>query len=129
MGPNSWATPYWKHNEQSECTIDDDVYNGLICPNTVQVRRIAFFGSTPESFFAMEMKILKYDNSIRDSFTEVELEEYLDNEENYSVVPFKSKLKPSNGWAMPFVTGYKYRVHWAEGLDFDRMRMAASDNW
>ena len=47
------------------------------------------------------------------------LQEYLDDESNYSVVIFKPKLKPSNGWAMPFVTGKRYRIHWAEGLDFE----------
>lgn len=45
------------------------------------------------------------------------------------MVPFKAKLSPSNGWAMPYVTGHKYRVHWAEGLDFESMRMEVSDQW
>lgn len=48
---------------------------------------------------------------------------------NFTVMPFKNKLNPSNGWAVPFVTGHKYRVHWAEGLDFETMQMEASDLW
>ena len=43
-GADSWATPYWKHNaKQAECTTTEDeksTYNGLLCDNTVQVRRI-----------------------------------------------------------------------------------------
>ena len=57
------------------------------------------------------------------------LQAYLDDESNYSVVSFKTKLKPSNGWAIPFVTGHKYRVHWAEGLDFEEMRIDMSERW
>jgi hypothetical protein len=53
----------------------------------------------------------------------------LDDEVNYSVVLFKSKLKPAMGWAMPFVTGYKYRVHWGEGLDWERMKIEVSERW
>ena len=45
------------------------------------------------------------------------------------MVFYKSKLKPANGWAMPFVTGHRYRVHWAEGLDFERMHIEVSERW
>lgn len=48
---------------------------------------------------------------------------------NFTIMPFKSKLNPNNGWAVPFVTGHKYRVHWAEGLDFETMTMEASNLW
>lgn len=61
--------------------------------------------------------------------TEAELQAYVDDETNYSVAIFKSKLKPSDGWAMPFVTGHRYRVHWAEGLDFERMFVEVSERW
>ena len=71
----------------------------------------------------MEMKILKYDDSIINAKSPTDLETYLTLEDNYSVVPFKPKLDPSNGWAMPYVTGHKYKIHWRNGLDFTRMRM------
>ena len=45
------------------------------------------------------------------------------------MVIYKSKLKPSNGWAMPFVTGHRYRLHWAEGLDFESMKIEVSERW
>ena len=57
LGENSWASPGWKHNEQPECTVDDPIYNGIICPNTVEVRRVAFWGGLPGHFDGMEMKI------------------------------------------------------------------------
>jgi hypothetical protein len=34
-----------------------------------------------------------------------------------------------NGWAMPYVTGKRYRLHWEAGLDFDEMKMEVSPLW
>jgi hypothetical protein len=36
-GPGSWATPYFKHNEQDNCVIDDTttVPASLFCDNKV----------------------------------------------------------------------------------------------
>jgi hypothetical protein len=42
-------------------------------------------------------------------------QEYVDNEENYGVIDMKEKLNPMNSWAIPFVTGHQYRIHWGEG--------------
>ena len=30
---------------------------------------------------------------------------------------------------MPFVTGHKYRIHWAEGIDFEDIRLEISPTW
>jgi hypothetical protein len=85
LGPNTWAIPNWKHLQQPECTVDEDLMGGIICDDTVQVRRIAFYGYTPDHFRGMEMKIAKYDstdvNAMKDDET---LEAYLDNDDNYS---------------------------------------------
>ena len=35
LGAGSWATAYFKHNEQPECTTNLVVYDGILCPNTV----------------------------------------------------------------------------------------------
>ena len=78
----------------------------------------------------MELKIAKYDTpDVTAMETAGTLQAYLDDEVNYSTVIFKESLKPSNGWAMPYVTNHKYRIHWAEGLDFTRMRMEVSERW
>jgi hypothetical protein len=36
-GPNSWATPYFKHNEQDACVLDENTrpLPSLLCDNTV----------------------------------------------------------------------------------------------
>jgi hypothetical protein len=43
LGPNSWTTSRWGHNEQDECTINEERYDGIICPSSVTVRRVMFF--------------------------------------------------------------------------------------
>ena len=130
LGPNTWAVPYWKHLEQDECTVDDALMGGIVCSDAVQVRRIAFSGYTPNHFKGMEMKIARFDDDdVATMVTDGTLETYLDDEANYSLVPWKEKLKPKEGWAMPYVTGHKYRVHWDRGLDFTQMKFEASERW
>ena len=129
LGANTWAVPYWPHLMQPECA-EDALVGGIICDNSVQVRRIAFFGGSPSHFFGMPLKIAPYDNALVASLrASNELEAYLDSNDNYSQVPFKQKLNPSQGWAMPYVTGHKYRLHWQRGLDFELMRMEVSERW
>ena len=57
------------------------------------------------------------------------LEDYLEHNSNYSIVPYKQKQDPMNGWAMPYVTGHRYRLHWESGLDFDTMKIEMSERW
>lgn len=40
-GPKTWATNYWEHNVQPECEVDMDVYDGILCDSSIEVRRIA----------------------------------------------------------------------------------------
>jgi len=55
---------------------------------------------------------------------------YIDNKENYATINFKLKQSPSKGWATPFVTGHKYKIHWGKtGLDWDRLTIDVSERW
>jgi hypothetical protein len=113
LGANTWAVPYWKHLEQPECTVDLELMGGIICDNTVQVRRVAFFGYSPSHFMGMDLRITRFENSEISAMKAAgTYDEYIDNVENYSEVIYKKKSNPANGWAMPYVTGHKYRVHW-----------------
>lgn len=67
--------------------------------------------------------MLRYDD---DMFIEgggtINKTEYLLNESNYGSFEFRPKLDPVSGWATPFVTGHKYKIHWGvTGLDFEEM--------
>jgi hypothetical protein len=64
------------HNEQTECTIDLDVYDGLTCDNTAQVRRIAFHGAAPGTFNNMNIKIAKYDDAAMNALSATDFTAY-----------------------------------------------------
>ena len=120
-GANSWATVYYKHHDQPECTTDLDAMDGVTCDGTVQVRRVAFHGANPSSHFrGMGLKILRYDDDLLAG--QEDLDAYLDDTANYGSIDFKELKDPSNGWATPFVTGHKYKLHWGQsGLDFESL--------
>jgi hypothetical protein len=48
---------------------------------------------------------------------------------HYSVIPFKQYTLPNNGWAIPFVTGKTYKIHWRTGLDFQKLMFELSYKW
>jgi hypothetical protein len=39
-GPNTWATYWYEHLDQSECQRDETKFNGIVCDSSVQIRRI-----------------------------------------------------------------------------------------
>ncbi len=80
-------------------------------------------------FNLMEMKVLKFDDNLFTDYTPEEYDEHILNSTAYSVVPFKPKLDPSNGWAVPYVTNHKYKLHWRYGLDFEQMQIDLSKHW
>ena len=70
---------------------------------------------------------MKWDDDI---ISQVNLTEYLLNISNYAVVPFKEKMRPEKSWAIPFVTGHKYKISWGyTGIDFDQMEVDLSERW
>lgn len=128
QGAGSWATAYFLHNEQPECMKELAKYDGLICDNTAQVRRIAFHGITPSYFDYMDMKIAKYDDAVMAALPD--LAAYQADTANYGAVFMKEKLSPMKSWAVPFVTGHKYRAYWDIGqLNFNRIQIEVAHPW
>jgi hypothetical protein len=40
------------------------------------------------------------------------------------------KKKTIKGWAIPWITGHKYKIHWGTtGIDFEEMRLTLSERW
>lgn len=58
LGPNSWATPYWRHNDYPECILKQEVYDGLICNSSIELRRVVFYNFKPAIFSMMDMKVI-----------------------------------------------------------------------
>jgi len=87
------------------------------------VRRLAFYGYAPSLIFdGMQMFVLPYDDSILAA--QANVTDYLLDRTQYGVILFKDKLKPSKSWTFPFVTGHKYKIHWANtGVDFTQMKI------
>lgn len=78
----------------------------------------------------MPMNILKFDYATVNAFSTPDAKlAYINDKTQYSDIFFKEKLKPMNGWAVPFVTGHRYRVSWANNLDFTRMNIQLSERW
>ena len=110
LGPDSYVTAYWKHNEVPECTVDMDLYSGIICPSPAAVERIVFYGPS-ENIKGKTMYIWLYDDEIIDPMTEEELEQYL-VKANASELIFREKESPMFHWTVPYVTGHKYYTRW-----------------
>jgi len=77
----------------------------------------------------MDMYVMKWDDSIVGAMDATQIIAYKEDLAEHSKVFFKSKLKPSNGWAVPYVTGHEYKIHWANGLDFTGMKLEVSERW
>ena len=75
------------------------------------------------------MKILPFDYDDVNPLNPSDLQDLVDTESNYSVVDWREHERPNKAWAMPYVTGHRYRIHWGEGLDFEQMDFELSTRW
>lgn len=46
IGADSYVGAYYSHNEWPECTVDRDVYSGILCPNPYAIVRLVFWGAS-----------------------------------------------------------------------------------
>ena len=60
----------------------------------------------------MDLKVLQYDDSIIKPMSNITYDAYLKDTDSYSILPFRPKIVPGNAWAIPIVTGHKYKIHW-----------------
>ena len=85
----------------------------------------------------MGFKILRYDDDVRAEFGDNvtaylggNMTNYTSIKEQHGSMSFKKKLDPRNGWATPFVTGYKYKIHFGlTGLDYEKLTISTSERW
>ena len=75
------------------------------------------------------MKILKIDDSIIGNMSPDAITAYYNNTDSYSIVNFRACANPYMAWAFPVMTGKKYKLHWASGLDFMYFEMDLSPKW
>lgn len=122
LGPNTYATFWYKHLEQPECQNSPSIHDGVLC--TVPIRRVAFHGAVPANLFSgMPMYIAPWDDMLTQPMNAQSRDLYLNDKTKFGYV-LQSKKNPSKCWAIPVVTGHKYRMHWSNtGLDFEKMKV------
>lgn len=133
LGAGSWATFYYHHLNQSECTYDADKYDGVICDNSISLRRIAFHAATPASFKMQKIKVAKWETDFEaalkaDSAALFEFEQDVDHTRWGRQIQ-REGPDPSWSWPIVVMTGQRYRVHWGEGIDFEKMSLDVSPLW
>lgn len=122
------ATKYQKYLESaSECTADHDVYDSVICDPSVKIRRVFFdqYAKAGE-LKGMSMMILPWDDDILAAQSNIT--EYRLNKTAHTDMFWKKKN--TFGWALPWITGHKYKISWGTtGIDFEKMRLSLSERW
>jgi hypothetical protein len=88
------------------------VMDGLICNSSVQLRRVVFFNWAPYTLAMMDMKIIQWDDKIISTMSNTTLASYINDTSQYSVVKMTLMTDPSYAWAVPYVTGHKYKLHY-----------------
>ena len=126
-GKKGWATAYFPHNDVPECTRDETNFNGLICNDNVQVRRIVFYNYAPNVFEGIPLYIFNCNNKSQGAILNHNQCNTYQNS-NYDIETMASKIEwrrkqnPAFSWAVGFVTGYTYNPYWGpQGIDFDLM--------
>ena len=118
------------HNDWPECVQSEIQHSGLICNNTVQVRRLGFFGALPEGKFEeAQLKIAKWDEDFEVGLNTTEKLYNFTNEVNttyFSVYNQQENKDAEYGWDIPFVTNHRYRFHFGDGLEFTDLRIENS---
>ena len=114
-----WVTASFPHNKAAvECQEDVANYNGLVCDNSVQVRRVVLY-SASSSINGNNLYILNCGKGTVTNEACDNLNNTLYPAANFSTVQYRSQANPSNSWAVPYVTGYTYNLHWgASGIDW-----------
>lgn len=67
------------------------MYDGIVCDNTVVMRRVAFVGAPENDFDGMGLGVLKWDDSITSAMSETELDTYVKTKSNWDTFAFKLK--------------------------------------
>lgn len=109
--------------------MNKGVYDGVICDNTVSVRRIAFNSPTPAgNFIGMHLNLLPYDDeTLR---LQGNLTTYLLDKSAWSNILWRKSKNPSNHFTAAFVTGHKLRFHFGKtGLNFENLNIEMSERW
>jgi hypothetical protein len=91
------------------CTEDQDVFNGVVCDATVKLRRVLLYKPS-NPLLLMDLRVLRVDSDSDIAAAPLE---------SYSTVKYRKKKNPMDHWVFVGQAGKAYKVHWANGIDFD----------
>ena len=122
-GPR-WVTPYYPHLLVPECNRNPKWDDGVICNDSVQVRRVFVSDASPNSnLFSQALKIFQVNHTLENL-------NLTNNFYNFSEIKFNEYKDQNNGWAVPFITGYNYLLTFGIlGLDFSSISLEMSKCW
>ena len=99
------VTYFYSHLNVPGCVRDEAVYNGLVCDETVTIRKVEFLNLNPFDAFSMQLlDIWNLDNAAKDN--------------NPGSIPYRMMRK---SWAAHFVTGQSYKLSWRSRADFNSL--------
>ena len=88
------------------------------------MRSILFTNAIPRSDFnGIDIKVIRLTDAMEDISTRPEE----DFSEELMVIIKSGDIK--NSWAMPFISGDIYNVHWKWGIDFTHLAIAPNPHW
>jgi hypothetical protein len=132
-GAGSWATFYYNHLNQTECTYDLAKYDGVVCDPSIKLRRIAFHSYTPASITMQRIKIAKWETDFEATLkaNETALWEFEQDADHtrFGALIQREGPDPTMGWPIVVMTGQRYRIHWGEAIDFEKMKFDTSPLW
>jgi hypothetical protein len=123
QSPSGSATYAYQHLNMPGCTENQEIYNGYVCDSTVTLHRILFHNSNPlDDFKNMDMRVLRVEAGMTGNYSDVPISKY-------STIQFREKSNPKMHWVMVVAMGQKYKVHWANGIDWDGFSFTKGEPW
>lgn len=123
-----FVAAFWTHLLTPECTDQMSTYNAIVCSPGPKIRRIAFYDHAPaEIFHIINVTITRLTGDQIPTYQLTHEDNTETTEIGWTSLPMQQggKLKsPLKAWGVPFVTGYKYQVHWGHTpIDWTKLKM------
>ena len=117
---NGSLTAYYAFNVNPHCKAMNATYGGIVCDNTVRVRRLAIMFPLPSAIWSAVLNVTSYDSA--------------GNVMGTDHIPYHTY--DFSGWLVPVVTGYTYSFNFSVGsqpIDWDMLVFRYSEpdivNW
>ena len=112
-----FVAAYWDHLLTPECHEDLATYNSIVCGAGAKIRRVAFYGQSPGFQFSfINATVIRVSGDSIPQTTVTNADGSTSSTPRWTSISMQKGGKnksPTLAWNIPFVTGYKYSVHWS----------------